>query len=112
MVALACLHVVSPYIIVGPMVLICGASGLITPNAVASSLGVNPSIVGAASGLTSCLQMAGAAAATAALSLGASGDPLTLAIVIAATGMAGMTAFASMVQLGPSPVEMNAPAGL
>lgn len=112
MVALACIHVVSPYIIIGPMILICGASGLITPNAVASSLGVNPSIVGAASGLASCLQMAGAAAATAALSLGASGDPLTLAIVIAAAGMIGITAFASMVQLGPARVGINARAGL
>jgi MFS transporter, DHA1 family, multidrug resistance protein len=111
MVALACLHIASPYIIVAPMILVCCASGLITPNAVACSLGVNPSIVGAASGLASCLQMAGAAAATAALSLGASGNPLTLAIVIAATGMAGIIAFASMVQRGPAPVEMDARAG-
>jgi DHA1 family bicyclomycin/chloramphenicol resistance-like MFS transporter len=96
MLALACLHVVNPYIIVGPMVLICCGSGLITPNAVASSLGVNPQIVGAASGLTSGLQMGGAAAATAALSLGASGNPLTLAIIIAAAGLSGITAFACL----------------
>jgi MFS transporter, DHA1 family, multidrug resistance protein len=108
MIALACLHIASPYIIVGPMILICCASGLITPNAVASSLGVNPQIVGAASGLASCMQMAGAAAATAALSLGPSGNPLTLAIVIAVTGMVGVTAFASLARLGSLPSEMDA----
>ena len=46
-------------------VLICCGSG-----AVASGLGVNPGLVGAASGLASFMQMAGAAATTAALSFG------------------------------------------
>ena len=112
MVALACLHVASPYIIVVPMILVCCGSGLMTPNAVASSLGVNPRIVGTASGLTSSMQMATAAAATAALSLGASGTPLILAIVIAATGLFGVTAFAALTPLEPLPGERGARAGL
>jgi hypothetical protein len=112
MVALACLHVVSPYIIVVPMILICCGSGLMTPNAVASSLGVNPGIVGTASGLTSSMQMAVAAGATAALSFGASGNASTLAMVIAATGLFGVTAFAALIPLGPLPSGRGARAGL
>jgi len=111
MIALAWLQIASPYIIVGPMVLICCGSGLITPNAVASGLGVNPGLVGAASGLASFMQMAGAAATTAALSLGTSGNPLVLAIVIAGTGLFGVTAFASLAQLGSFPEEMKARVG-
>ena len=61
MVALAALRFGSPYAIVGPMVLICCGSGLITPNAVAGSLGVKVGIVGAASGLASFIQIVGAA---------------------------------------------------
>jgi MFS transporter, DHA1 family, multidrug resistance protein len=75
MVALVALRIANPYPIVGPMILICCGSGLITPNAVAGSLGVKVGIVGAASGLASFLQMIGAAGATAALSLGPSGNP-------------------------------------
>jgi MFS transporter, DHA1 family, multidrug resistance protein len=112
MVALACLHIASPCIIVVPMVLICCGSGLMTPNAIASSLGVDPRIVGTASGLTSSMQMAAAAAATAALSLGASGNSFTLAIVIAATGLFCVTAFAALTPLGPLPAERGAQAGL
>jgi DHA1 family bicyclomycin/chloramphenicol resistance-like MFS transporter len=112
MVALACLHIASPYIIVVPMILICCGSGLMTPNAVASSLGVNPRIVGTASGLTSSMQMAAAAAATAGLSLGASGNSFTLAIVIAATGLFGVTAFAALTPLGLLSAERHAQAGL
>jgi DHA1 family bicyclomycin/chloramphenicol resistance-like MFS transporter len=97
MVLLALLPVASPYTIVGPMALVCCGSGLITPNAVAGSLGVKLGIVGAASGLTSFVQMAGAAAATAALSLGATGSPLVLATVIAGAGLFAVTAFGSLV---------------
>jgi DHA1 family bicyclomycin/chloramphenicol resistance-like MFS transporter len=111
MVALTCLHIASPYIIVVPMILICCGSGLMTPNAVASSLGVSPPIVGTASGLTSSMQMATAAAATAALSLGASGSSFTLAIVIAATGLFGVTAFSALAPLGPLTAERGAEAG-
>jgi DHA1 family bicyclomycin/chloramphenicol resistance-like MFS transporter len=98
MVTLALLGIASPYAIIGPMILICCGSGLITPNAVAGSLGVNPGIVGAASGLGSFVQMAGAAGATAALSLGASGSPLMLGGVIAFAGLFAVTAFASSIQ--------------
>jgi DHA1 family bicyclomycin/chloramphenicol resistance-like MFS transporter len=112
MVILACLQVASPYIIVGPMILICCGSGLMTPNAVASSLGVNPRIVGTASGLTSSMQMAVAAAATAALSLGASGNAAILAIVIAATGLFGVTAFGVLAQFDSLAPEGAARAGL
>ena len=66
MVVLVLLRLGSPYAIVGPMILICLGSGLITPNAAAASLGVDPKVVGAAAGLTSFIQMAGAAGATAA----------------------------------------------
>jgi MFS transporter, DHA1 family, multidrug resistance protein len=98
MVALAALHFASPYAIVGPMILICCGSGLVTPNAVAGSLGVKVGIVGTASGLASFIQMIGAAGATAALSLGASGNPLVLAVVIASAGLFAVTAFGLLVQ--------------
>lgn len=112
MIALAWLHIASPYIIVGPMILICCGSGLITPNAVASSLGVNPGIVGAASGLASFMQMAGAAALTGALSLGRSGSPLVLSMVIAIAGLFAVTAFASLTQFAPLPEKADAGAGI
>jgi MFS transporter, DHA1 family, multidrug resistance protein len=100
MIALALLHFISPYAIIGPMILICCGSGLITPNAVAGSLGVNARDVGTASGLVSFIQMTGAAAATAALSLGSSGNPRVLAMVIAFAGLIAVTAFASLTQFG------------
>ena len=108
MVALAALHFGSPYAIVGPMILICGGSGLITPNAVARSLGVKVGIVGAASGLASFLQMIGAAGATAALSLGGNGNPLVLAVVIASAGLFAVTAFGSLAQFVRLPVKAGA----
>jgi MFS transporter, DHA1 family, multidrug resistance protein len=99
MVALAAWHVASPYAIVGPMILICCGSGLITPNAIAASLGVDIGSIGAAAGLTSFLQMAGAAGATAVLSLGGSGNPLVLTLVIAVAGLVAVTAVGSLIQL-------------
>ena len=98
MVALACAAYRSPYCIVGPMILICCGSGLITPNAVAGSLGVKVGIVGAASGLASFIQMIGAAAATAALSFGVGGNPVVFACVIAVAGLLAVTAFGSLAQ--------------
>jgi DHA1 family bicyclomycin/chloramphenicol resistance-like MFS transporter len=112
MVVLALLHTVNPYAIVGPMVLICCGSGLITPNAVAGSLGVKVGIVGAASGLISFIQMSGAAAATAALSLGSSGSPVALACVIASGGLVAVTAFCSLAQNERLPAKADAPASL
>jgi DHA1 family bicyclomycin/chloramphenicol resistance-like MFS transporter len=109
MVALALLHIRDPYAVIGPMIFVCCGSGLITPNAVAGSLGVNPRTVGAASGLGSFIQMTGAACATAALSLGPSGKPLTLAIVIALAGLFCVTAFGSLMQ--PSSLAAKADAG-
>jgi DHA1 family bicyclomycin/chloramphenicol resistance-like MFS transporter len=109
MVALALLHIRDPYAVIGPMICVCCGSGLITPNAVAGSLGVNPRTVGAASGLGSFIQMTGAACATAALSLGPSGKPLTLAIVIALAGLFCVTAFGSLMQ--PSSLAAKADAG-
>jgi len=108
MVALAVLHFGSPYAIIGPMILVCCGSGLITPNAVAGSLGVKVGIVGAASGLASFLQMVGAACATAALSLGPSGNPLVLAVVIASAGLFAVTAFGSLVQFARFPAKAEA----
>jgi DHA1 family bicyclomycin/chloramphenicol resistance-like MFS transporter len=105
MVALAALHFASPFAIVGPMIVICCGSGLITPNAVAGSLGVKIGIFGAASGLVSFMQMIGAAGATAALSLGASGNPLVLAIVIASVGLFAVAAFGSLSQFARFPVK-------
>jgi MFS transporter, DHA1 family, multidrug resistance protein len=96
MVGLASLHSVGPYAIVGPMVLICCGSGLITPNAIAGSLGIDVEIVGAASGLVSFIQMSGAAGATAALSLGTTGDPVLLAAVIASAGLFAAGSFGAL----------------
>ena len=96
MVLLALLHFTGPYIVIGPMIFVCCGSGLITPSAAAGSLGVDPRIAGAASGLGSFIQIGGAALATAALTLGRSGSPLTLAIVIAVAGLCCVTAFGSL----------------
>jgi DHA1 family bicyclomycin/chloramphenicol resistance-like MFS transporter len=101
MLGLALLGAASPYAVVGPMVVVCCGSGLITPNAVASSLGVDRRIVGAASGLTSFLQMIGAAGATAALSLGAGRSPIVLAGVVAFSGLFGTAAFGTLIQSAP-----------
>jgi len=98
MVSLAALHVTGPLFVVGPMIFVCCGSGLITPNAAAGSLGVGSRIVGAASGLASFFQIIGAAGGTAALSLGRSGSPLTLAIVIAFAGLFCVTTFGSLLQ--------------
>jgi DHA1 family bicyclomycin/chloramphenicol resistance-like MFS transporter len=112
MVALALLHVANPYAIVGPMILICFGSGLITPNALAGGLGVKVGIVGAASGLMSFIQMSGAAGATAALSLGASGNPIVLAAVVASAGLFAVTAFGSLTQTARLPGKADARASL
>jgi DHA1 family bicyclomycin/chloramphenicol resistance-like MFS transporter len=93
MFTLALLGVDSPYAVVGPMIFVCCGSGLITPNAVAGSLGVDQHMVGTASGLTSFLQMIGAAGATAALSFGGGRSAIVLAGVVASAGLFGTTAF-------------------
>jgi DHA1 family bicyclomycin/chloramphenicol resistance-like MFS transporter len=103
MVFLAVLHIGNPYAIVGPMILVCCASGLITPNAVAGSLGVKVGIIGAASGLASFLQMIGAVGATAALSLGPGGNAVVLAVVVASAGCFSVTAFGASAQSGHLP---------
>jgi MFS transporter, DHA1 family, multidrug resistance protein len=108
MVGLSALHLGNPYAIVGPMILICCGSGLITPNAVAGSLGVKVGLIGAASGLASFIQMIGAAGATAALSFGGSGNPLVLAMVIASAGLFAVTAFGSLAQFARLPVKAGA----
>jgi MFS transporter, DHA1 family, multidrug resistance protein len=110
MVALALLGVANPYAVIGPMILICCGSGLITPNATAGSLGVNAGIVGSASGLGSFMQMTGAAGATALLSLGPSGSPLMLASIIALVGLCAVTAFGSLIQLDQRAVQAVATA--
>jgi hypothetical protein len=53
--------------------------------------------------------MTGAAAATAALSLGSSGNPRILAIVIALAGLLAVTAFGSLTRLS---AEADAPASV
>src|SRR5215469_3616028 len=110
MVTLAVLGVTNPYAVIGPMILICCGSGLITPNATAGSLGVNAGIVGTASGLGSFMQMTGAAGATALLSLGSSGSPLMLASVIAVAGLFAVAAFSSMSQFDQRPMQAAATA--
>jgi DHA1 family bicyclomycin/chloramphenicol resistance-like MFS transporter len=96
MLALAMFHISGSFAVIGPMIFVCCGSGLITPNATAGSLGVNPRTVGAASGLGSFIQMTGAAGATAALSLGPSGSPLVLALVVAFAGLFCVTSFGSL----------------
>ena len=110
MVTLALLGVASPYAVIGPMILICCGSGLITPNATAGSLGVNAGIVGTASGLGSFMQMTGAAGATALLSLGPSGSPVMLASIIAIAGLVAVTAFCSLHQPEERPIQAAATA--
>jgi DHA1 family bicyclomycin/chloramphenicol resistance-like MFS transporter len=110
MVGLAVLGVASPYAVIGPMILICCGSGLITPNATAGSLSVNAGIVGTASGLGSFIQMTGAAGATALLSLGPSGNPVMLASVIAIAGLVAVTAFCSLHQPDERPMPAAATA--
>jgi len=110
MITLALLGVASPYAVIGPMILICCGSGLITPNATAGSLVVNAGMVGTASGLGSFIQMTGAAGATALLSLGPSGSPLMLASIIALVGLFAATAFGSLIQLDQRPVQAAAAA--
>ena len=108
MVAFAALRFGNPYAVVGPMILICCGSGLITPNAVAGSLGAKVGVVGAASGLASFVQMIGAAGATAALSLGGGGNALVLAVVIASAGLFAVAAFGSLPQFARLPVKAGA----
>ena len=110
MVTLAVLGVASPYAVIGPMILICCSSGLVTPNATAGSLGVNAGIVGAASGLGSFVQMTGAAGATALLSLGPSGNPVMLASIIALAGLVAVTAFWSLHQRDQALIQAAATA--
>ena len=110
MVTLALLGVASPYAVIGPMILICCGSGLITPNATAGSLGVKAGIVGTASGLGSFMQMTGAAGATALLSLGPSGSSLMLASIITVAGLVAVAAFSSLIQLDQRPVRAAATA--
>ncbi len=102
---LALLHVTGPFVIVGPMMFVCCGSGLVTPNATAGSLSANPGIAGSASGLVSTIQMAGAASATAALSLGPAGSPVVLALIIAGAGLFCATAFGSLAQSRPMTAE-------
>ncbi len=105
MLSLALLRFHGPFAIIGPMIFVCCGSGLVTPNATAGSLGANPRTVGAASGLGSFIQMAGAASATAALSLGSAGNPVVLASIIACAGLFCATAFGSLAQSQPIPAE-------
>ena len=112
MVMLALLGIPSPYTVIGPMILVCCGSGLITPNATAGSLGVNAGIVGTASGLGSFMQMTGAAGATAALSLGPSGSRLALAGIIALAGLFAAISFASLIQVDQRPRRVTASAAV
>ena len=112
MVALALAHISGPFVVIGPMIFVCCGSGLVTPNAAVGSLSVNPKIVGAASGLGSFIQMTGAAGATAALSLGPSGNPLVLSAVIAVAGLFCVTAFSSLAPSSPAPAKSRARASV
>ena len=96
MMALAIGQILSPLAVVGPMIFVCCGSGLITPNAAAGGIGMAPRVVGAASGLLSFVQMTGAAAATAALSLDPSGSPQVLAFVVALVGMFCVASFGTL----------------
>jgi MFS transporter, DHA1 family, multidrug resistance protein len=109
MMLLAFLGFTGPYTVVGPMIMVCCGSGLVTPNAIAGSLSVEERSTGAASGLTSFLQMGGAASATAALALAPSGSALMLAAVIGTLGLLAMTLFAALVLL---PAAVPAPAAV
>jgi MFS transporter, DHA1 family, multidrug resistance protein len=107
MLALAALRVFTPFAVIGPMILVCCGSGLITPNAMAGSLGVNPRIVGAASGLCAFVQVTGAAGATAALSFGPSGSQLVLSLIIAFAGLFCVTSFGALMRSPSVPAEVE-----
>ena len=109
MVALALAELAHPLVVVGPMIFVCCASGLINANAAIGSLGTNPRIVGAASGLGSFIQMIGAASATAALSLGPSGSPVTLALVVASAGLFCVISFGTLISSPPVSTELGTP---
>jgi DHA1 family bicyclomycin/chloramphenicol resistance-like MFS transporter len=108
MVALALWHVQVPYAVIGPMIFVCCGSGLLTPNATAGGIAVDPKIVGAAAALYGFLQMAGAAGAAALLSLGPNGSQLALATVIAGLGVLAVASFLWLARAAeraaPSPV--------
>jgi len=94
MLVLALGGVTTPLAIVGPMVVVCCGSGLLTPNAVAGALSVKPEIGGTASGLLSFIQLGGAASATFVLSRLDSHSAVALSGVIAICAAAGIGAFA------------------
>lgn len=108
MLALAMFHVAAPFGVIGPMIFVCCGSGLITPNATAGSLAGERRSVGAASGLGTFIQMSVAAGATAALSLGPSGSPLVLAVVVAGAGMLCVTIFGSLMPSAPASAKAGA----
>jgi MFS transporter, DHA1 family, multidrug resistance protein len=107
MVVLALAHIPHPFVVVGPVIFVCCGSGLITSNAAVGSLGTNPKIIGAASGLGSFIQMTGAASATAALTLGPSGSQLVLALTIAFAGLFCVISFGALVRSPPGPAEVG-----
>jgi DHA1 family bicyclomycin/chloramphenicol resistance-like MFS transporter len=96
MVVFALAPALGPFGIVGPMIAISCASGLVTPNAAVGGISVFPRIAGAASGLSGFMQIAAAAGGTAVLALLDSRDPMMLALAIAGVGAVAATAFATL----------------
>jgi DHA1 family bicyclomycin/chloramphenicol resistance-like MFS transporter len=105
MVALTLVPAAGPFGIVGPMIAISCASGLVTPNAAAGGISVFPRIAGAASGLSGFMQIAAAAGGTAALALLDSSDPMMLALAIAGVGAVAATAFATLCRGSAIPAD-------
>jgi DHA1 family bicyclomycin/chloramphenicol resistance-like MFS transporter len=77
---------------IGPMFVFGMGAGIASPAALTQAIGVNPQVIGSASGLYGFSQMGVGAICTALVGLG--GDPaLTAAIILATAGVIGQVSF-------------------
>ncbi len=85
---------------IGPMFVFGIGAGIASPAALTQAIGVNPQVIGSASGLYGFSQMGVGAICTALVGLGS--DPaLTAAIILVAAGAIGQTAFWVALRLAP-----------
>lgn len=79
-------------LVIGPMFVFAMGAGVASPAALTQAIGVNPKVIGSASGLYGFSQMGVGALCTALV--GAGGDPvLTTALILAGAGIVGQAAF-------------------
>ncbi|WP_144630893.1 multidrug effflux MFS transporter [Bordetella genomosp. 13] len=92
MLALVLLGLASVPGLVGPMFVFTVGAGIASPAALTLAVGVNPKVIGSASGLYGCAQMAMGALCTALVGLGDS-PALAAAVVLAGAGVVSQLAF-------------------